>query len=521
MKNYTFHGSMSQEVLESYLSRAVTAAGLVHSDTLDDDLRMIGNIGAKFLGRASGVWDMEPDDEEHFMKSKRLAERVHEMDSDIILQTCIFEAIFREVDRIKVPDWVFEAFQLPYEDRTFRFDRMLFDNKPAGFVWDENGAIPNIDKIEAQMWFYYRAARYIDAGFEAIHMGQIHLYAADDIGFAKTYALFDRIRGYAKRHARRGIVLLDAHTHGINVKGKLLFDYHSMPYSRMPILDRSGDPIALVREGFSEGGTTPSGWTCDSLPLLMEFDNWGGKFFNEEDNIPDEQRAWMDWWGYDQITWFASQEEESRNRFLEYTYKWTAVHYANAHFQMPMRRTLGNCRINKPAYGTGQSMISNCYQANKPSTACPLGYGQEETIKAIWASESRLREKASSPRLVNQYGGDDEYEPLTGVKMPSRVILYGNFQHHVGAINNDSNSEVTRMYYAGNGQYKLSCIFPFQGEYAYAVAPYGTLSQTYSIDNYPRSGSSTKANLTIHKDNTVVTFIYDFSRRTVTVEVME
>jgi hypothetical protein len=442
------------------------------------------------------------------------------MDNEIILQTCIFEAIFRDVDQIEIPNWVFEAFQLPAEDRTFRFDHMLFDTMPSGFIWNENGGIPNIDKIETQMWFYYRAARYIDSGFEAIHMGQIHLYTADDVGYKKTYALFEMIRHYAKTHARRNIILLDAHTHGVNVNGKLLFDFHSMPYSRMPIIDVPGEKMALVREGFSEGGITPSGWKCDTLPMLMEFDNWGGKFFNEDDAIQYENRAWIEWWGYDQITWFASQDEESRNKFLEYTFKWTAISPANAYFQMPIRRTLGNCQIKMKLYGTSKEMNSNIYKANMPSEECLLGYGQEETIKHIWESENDLRERAGT-LLITHFGADDEYEPLTKVKLPSRVIVFGNFQHHVGAISHDSNSEVTRMYYAGDGKYKLNLIFPFQGEYEYAVAPYGTLSQLYSIDSYPRSGSSTKAKIRIEKDNTLVTFIYNFTNRHVNYEVVE
>ena len=35
MKNYTFDGNISREVLENYLSRAVTAAGLYDSKTLE------------------------------------------------------------------------------------------------------------------------------------------------------------------------------------------------------------------------------------------------------------------------------------------------------------------------------------------------------------------------------------------------------------------------------------------------------------------------------------------------------
>lgn len=516
-----FNGTISRDALERYLSREVTAADLVNSATLDDDLRMIGSIGAKFLGRASGVWLLEPDDDSHFRNSQALAERVHEVDPDIMLQTCIFEAVFTGVGNIEIPVWVFEAFQLPVERRTFRYADMLFDSKPQGFVWDGDGGIPNMNKLETQLWFFYRAARYIDAGYEAIHMGQVHLYTAEDDGFKRTIALFRKIRDYAVERARRGIVLLDAHTHGVNINGTLLFDFHSMPYSRMPILDLTGDKLALVQEGFSEGGVTPSGWICDALPMLMELDNWGGKFFCESDNIPYERRAWMEWWGYDQIAWFASQDAESRDRFLAYAFKWTAVNNVRAYMQMPIRRTLGSCRIAMPASGEGEEAVSDCYQANRASAGCPLGFGQEETIKRLWQSERNLRGRASNPIPNASYGATNDFDPVTGVKLPARVILYGSFQHQVGAINYDSNSETTRMYYIGNGLYRRTFVFPFRGSFDYACAPYGTLSQTYSIDGYPRSGSSTKSALVVERDNEVVEFVFDFASRLLTARVVE
>ena len=59
------------------------------------------------------------------------------------------------------------------------------------------------------------------------------------------------IRDYAKKHARRHKVLLDAHTHGVNVHGKLLLDYHAMPYTRAPLEHYEGQRLVLVREGFS------------------------------------------------------------------------------------------------------------------------------------------------------------------------------------------------------------------------------------------------------------------------------
>jgi hypothetical protein len=101
--------------------------------------------------------------------------------------------------------------------------------------------------------------------------------------------------------------------------------------------------------------------------------------------------------------------------------------------------------------------------------------------KAIYKGEDimqKLKNDAAFTGRIEEFKMFDSdllrslpYLPLTRVKLRSRVIIFGNFQHHVGAISNDSNSEVTRMYYAGDGKYKLSLVFPFQGEYEYAVAP--------------------------------------------------
>lgn len=85
-------------------------------------------------------------------------------------------------------------------------------------------------------------------------MGQVHLYTANDKGMEKTTELFGMIREYAKIHGRRHKILMDAHTHGVNIRGKLLFDYHAMPFTRMPLLEVPGEELVLVREGYSEGG---------------------------------------------------------------------------------------------------------------------------------------------------------------------------------------------------------------------------------------------------------------------------
>ena len=113
--NFTFDGNISREVLENYLSRSVTAAGLYESKTLEDDLLAIREMGVKFLGRASGIWYMTMDDEEHFRLSKELADKVHAQDPEVILQSCVFEWITRRMETVEIPDYVFEAFGMEPE----------------------------------------------------------------------------------------------------------------------------------------------------------------------------------------------------------------------------------------------------------------------------------------------------------------------------------------------------------------------------------------------------------------------
>ena len=525
--NFTFDGSLSREVLENYLSRSVTAAGLIESDTLEDDLRAIANLGVKFLGRASGIWYMTMDDEEHFRLSARLAEKVHRQDPEIILQACVFEWIVERMNEIRIPAYVFEAFGLPVQERCFRLEDALFadrsiryhglrDNDPA-----RSGGIPDLSGTEARMWFYYRATRYIDCGYEALHMGQVHLYSAGDRGMAKTSELFQMIREYARIHARRHKVLLDAHTHGVNIRGKLMFDYHAMPFTRVPLLDVPGEELVLVREGYSEGGENPNGWSADTMPYLMEFDNWGGLVVDDRESYSRDVLAWQDWWGYDQIAWFANQPEESRNHFLEYTYKWTEINNPNAYFELPFRRMLSDGALTMRRMDNGQTDRQTNYQINKPGPDCPMGFGQEHIARKLWQSGHALREKAANPEMLIRYGAENVYDEETGLKLPEKIVVYGSFQAHVGAIKNDSNSELTRMYYIGDNTYTLSVIMPYAGTYDFSISTYGTLSATYQDDGYPRSGSGNKSFFTTVRDNTVVRFRYRFITHEVTVELFE
>ena len=499
-----FDGSMPRPVLEYYLSRAATAQWICFSDTLDDDIRVIKRAGIKFLGRATGIWKAEMPDEEHFARTRAAAQKIHAADPEVILQACIFEAVYREdLERTKVPAWAFEAFGLPPEDRCFNYDQCSFRD-----WWN----CPDISRQEAQLWFYYRGVSYIDCGCEAFHMGQIHLYTANDRSYRAIGRVINMLREYGRLHARRHKVLFDAHSHSLVVNGVSLLDYNAMPFTRYPVLDRPGEKLVLVREGKSGGGISPEGVYEKALPFLYEYDNWGGKDHWAHGNLTYEERAWAQWWGYDQITWFANQPKEARDAFLEYTFKWTAVNNPDGFFAFPLRRPTESGEV------VGDYPF---YQLNNRSSACPHGASQEDiTVKLLSEGYQKYRAWANPSDLLD-YGGRDTDDPETGVRCPEKMVAYGSFQPYVGAVENDSNSEITRMYYVGNGVWALSFVLPYAGTYDLGVSTWGTLSACACVsEKYPYSGSGHKTPFTVPNDNAVVRVTFDYMKNKVEVTVL-
>lgn len=86
-----------------------------------------------------------------------------------------------------------------------------------------------------------------------------------------------------------------------------------------------------------------------------------------------------------------------------------------------------------------------------------MGFDQEETAKRLWATGHSLGEQAANPEMLIRYGAENVYDEETGMKLPEKIVVYGSFQSHVGAVKNDSNSELTRMYYIGEHLYAFCC----------------------------------------------------------------
>jgi len=377
---YQFKGPVSRQVLENYLSRAISMEGLLNGrGDFDDNLRMLRETGAKFIGRALCLWGGEGRLLENFERAKPLIPRVHAADPDMMLQACIFEIVTTEVDQVPIPAWAFEALGQTAEARNFRYMDMLYPDGRFQDHWRRGQSVPDVSRPETQLWFFFLAASYIGAGIEAIHFGQTELMNRNDRDLAHYARLLERIRSYAAKHARRGWVVCDAHvpSGGLVRDGKLLMDFHSFPLRIKELPDRPQE--AVLEVGFSDslfcrsrGGTTPSGWACEHLPYLVELDNWGA---SRQPGQPGQGGIWV--WGYDEITWFAHQPPAYRAEWLRYAHNWVREHDAVGHLQMPGSRTLRS-----PLDG------KRWYHANRASDAVPGGLGDETAIKATWAESA-------------------------------------------------------------------------------------------------------------------------------------
>ena len=378
--NYNFDGQISRKVLENYLSRSITVMDLMSGvGNVEDNIRMLINIGAKYAGRALYVWGGESRLPKMLPRAKEIAQKIHEKDPEMILQAGIYEIITSDVERVHIPKWVFEEFGLPVEDRNFNYEAMLYKNNWGRDHWNKNASIPDMSQLETRMWFFYAAKSYIDVGIEAIHFGQVEIMDKNDPDRKNWWDMMSRVRRYASKNARRHIVLCDAHVPGGGIvmgDGKLLFDLHSFPLRIEEVADSPQKGILKV--GYldsifkrSKGGVTPSGWSCENLPYMVELDNFGSSG-KEGQNIGGH---WI--WGYDEISWFAHQSEEYRNEWLRYAHQWIRENDPNGFLEMPGSRCLAS-----PVNG------KRWYFANTKSEAVPDGFNQEETIKAIWEDEN-------------------------------------------------------------------------------------------------------------------------------------
>ena len=263
-RNYKFHRRISREVLEDYLSRSISIEGLLNDrGNFGDNVRMLTHTGAKYIGRSLCLWAGEANLLQNFERAKLPMPQVLVADSEMILEACIFEIVSTDVETVPVPDWAFTDLGLPVEKRNFRYDAILYPLPQRKRSWSPKSGVPDVSQTETQLWFYFLAKSYIDLGFEGLHWGQVEIMNYNDPHLDHYARIFSLVRAYAARHARRCMVLCNAHvpSGGLVRDGQLLLDCHAFPLRIKEVPERPQEGILEVGfidsiYGRSKGGRT-------------------------------------------------------------------------------------------------------------------------------------------------------------------------------------------------------------------------------------------------------------------------
>jgi len=388
--NYYFDSNgISRQVLENYLKHSITMTGLLEHPTLaadtggenpdkDDDIRLVLNIGAKLIGRSMYRWGREDVLNNPLYRDEaiRVATKIHKVDPDVVFQAFLCEVVTTRINDIKVPAWVFEVMGLPVEERNFRHDDIVYlDGLRRGGLT----GVPDASRLETKLWFIFLAGFYMEVGCEAFHLGQVNLMDHNDRDLKHWSELINHIRTLAKTKARRGWIILDAHTPrgGFVVDGKSLLDFNSFPLRIKEVIDKPME--GMLEVGYadaiykrSRGGVTPSGWEAESLPYLVEFDNFGISQTPGEATLNGHFI-----WGYDEISWLYLQNEKDRNAWLKYAYQWLRENDPNGFLQMPVGRVV-------TVTNNEGRRTSTRFRANPPSESIPNGKNLEGAIKDLW-----------------------------------------------------------------------------------------------------------------------------------------
>lgn len=376
----------------------------------------------------------------HYRIAKERAAAVHAVDPEIILQAGVFEIAYEQtVNNTVIPSPVFELFGLPPETRTFRYLDIVF---PAGTrdvlygmdsgigCWgNPSSGVPDITQLETKMYFYHCITRYIDAGYEAVHMGQAEkMMRYQGNAYAHHWdAVLTPARAYARTHARRGIALFDNHdavdSTGIMIGDRILFDIQGAGMCPDETVHEDGvqkcriihyDECRVSWIGRSGGGIHPLGFEIEANFTIIEFDNYG-----PSSRIPPGVATPQDFfnWGYDDVTWFALQPEWYRNQFLlecdaylSNTAKILDSEGKQQYFLQPVCRRVvtayptltfrpsPNCdrdavlrylkgektEVADNADGSYTLTVKGDYRSNTQSDSCPNGFNQEGTIRKIF-----------------------------------------------------------------------------------------------------------------------------------------
>ena len=164
-RDYRFDGRISREVLDNYLSRAVTFTDFLHGKgSVADNLRFLTNTGAKLVGRAIYRWGGEEALPALLETAQPIARQAHAADADTILQAACFEIVTTNVGKLPVPEWLFrQSSWFAHQPESYRNEwlryawKWLREHDPNG--WLEMPGSRTLHAPIGNQWWYWANTR--------------------------------------------------------------------------------------------------------------------------------------------------------------------------------------------------------------------------------------------------------------------------------------------------------------------------------------------------------------------------
>lgn len=322
-----------------------------------EDIQILTQINAQFIRRAAGVWG----DEWRFAPPHTLWNTYTQTVIDInraydcanlrrpIIQAALLEHVTTDVRWITIPQIVKNAFltdpdyiaQSAFYSGNVNFRRNNIVYNPN----DSSSHTPNLNRIEARMWFYYLGINYIDRGYKGLHIGQLQLMASNDVGYAKTFDLLSKLRNYASSLPASTFVLIDAHVYNdiyLNNTNQLLLDFNSSPLRAEEVTTLDGSPCDIAGSiqyatspvrlnarlkndptcgliGNSTGGISPLGCYYPYTPYFLEIDHFGHP---QTGGVLSVSTNCEHIWGTDEENWFFNiQSDQCRDHIINKFYR--------------------------------------------------------------------------------------------------------------------------------------------------------------------------------------------------------
>lgn len=351
--DFTSQGELTKDKIEKFLSRAVT-----HFDTVsfrgfspaevDRTREFLLHTGAKFVHGAELSWGKSYPDHSYWDHCRTAIASLHATPGleDVIFEGFIAEHISSNADNTLIPEWLWNEMEAeginatrtrsPNDtgDRHYFHYPNFFD---ADWVfknhWGPGQSVPDLTKLETQLYFRYLLREHIDAGFESIWFGQLGLTGARDNNSIVLNGLRQFARTWAAQYGYRHAILLTSHVTSRLHDNEQMMDYICFP-CRVRYSDRYPHGMEINPGLVGDPGLLTIIQNAVDLPVLLEVDNYAC-----QPNPPITN------YGFDEITGFAYKEPWQRRAFLE-QYYWELRTYVGkgcnnrVYLALPARRNI-------------------------------------------------------------------------------------------------------------------------------------------------------------------------------------